>query len=258
MEVGIEMRKRICMISLAVTMAFGLTACGNEIPDMTDAQMQMISEYAAATLLQYDINNQSRLVDLAVVEAEDAKRRAKEEAAALRQEQEAAAAQEASSTTSSEGTPVIGTDGLLESGPASMEELLELPEGVTITYRDMVVCDSYPEGTENFFSLSASDGKRFLVLKYDIYNGSGQDQAVDILSQGALFRVTVNGDVSKNAMTTMLFDVYDLTNYKDTITAGNSIEAVVIVEVESSVADNVSSLSLEVRKASETYTVQHF
>lgn len=256
MEAGTEMRKRICMISLAIAMALGITACGNAIPDMTDAQMQAIGEYAAATLMRYDANHKSRLVDLELVAQEEARRKELAEAEALRQEQEAAAAQEEGGMRPAENTPVTGGSGVPESEPLSMEEVLNLPEGVTITYREMAVCDSYPNGGDNFFSLLATEGKRFLVLKFDLYNGSGQDQMVDILSQGAIFRVTVNGDVKRSAMTTMLLD--DLTTYTGTIGAGSSVAAALIVEVESSVADNLWSLSLNLKNDSKTYAVQLF
>ncbi|MCM1064147.1 MAG: hypothetical protein NC420_06670 [Eubacterium sp.] len=244
------------MISLAMTMALGMTACGNEIPDMTDAQMQAIGEYAAAALMRYDVDHQSRLVDLELVAQEEARRKELAEAEALRREQEEAAAQEEGGMRPTADTPVIGADGMPESEPLTMEEVLDLPEGVTITYREMAVCDSYPDGDESFFSLAATEGKRLLVLKFDLYNGSGQDQLIDILSQGAIFKVTVNGNVKRNAMTTMLLD--DLTDYKDTIGAGSSVEAVLIVEVEGSVADGLSSLSLELKNDSKTYAVQFF
>ena len=58
------MRKKVCMISMAAAVTLGMTACGNAIPDMTEAQMQAISEYAAITLLKYDVDHKSRLVDL--------------------------------------------------------------------------------------------------------------------------------------------------------------------------------------------------
>lgn len=249
------MRKKICMILLAMVMTFGMTACGNAIPDMTEAQMQAIGEYAAVTLMKYDVNHRSRLVDLELVAQEEEKRREQAEAEALRREQEAAAQEEAGMRPT-ENTPVIGTDGIPESAPISMEEALNLPEGVTISYREVVVCDSYPEGDESFFSLSATQGNKLLVLKFDLYNGSGQEQSIDILSQGAVFRVTANGDVKRNVLRTMLLD--DLTSYKDTLAAGTGAETALVVEVQDSVADNLSSLSLELKNDSKTYVGQFF
>ena len=251
------MRKKFCAISLAMAVMLGMTACGNAIPDMTEADMQAVGEYAAITLMRYDIDQKSRLVDLELVAQAEALRREQAEAEALRQEQEAAAAQEEAGMRPTENTPVIGTDGLPEEiKPISMEEVLNLPEGVTITYREMLVCDSYPEADGNFFSMSASNGNRFIVLKFDLYNGSGQDQYIDILSQGAVFNIIANGNFTRRALTTMLAD--DITSYKDTVAAGGSVELVAVMEAESSVADNVSSLGITLRSDTKTHTAQFF
>lgn len=249
-----KMRKRVCAVSLAMAVMLGMTACGNVIPDMTEAEMQAVGEYAAITLMRYDINHRSRLVDLELVAEADAKRQAAAEAEALRREQEAAAAQEeAGGMRPTADTPVVG---IPEVNPITMEEVLNLPEGVTITYREMLVCDSYPEEEGGFFSMSASNGNRFIVLKFDLYNGSGQEQVIDILSQGAAFNIVVNGNYTRRALTTMLAD--DITIYKDTVTAGSSVELVAVMEAESSVADNVSSLGLTLRSDTKTHTAQFF
>lgn len=250
-----KMRKKVCVISLLMVVMLGMTACGNAIPDMTEAEMQVISEYAAVTLLKYDVDHNSRLVDLELVAQADAKRQAQAEAEALRREQEAAQ-EEAGGMRPTEDTPVIGADGMPEGNFITMEEALNLPEGVTITYREMLVCDSYPEEDADFFSMSASDGNRFIVLKFDLYNGSGQDQTIDILSQGAVFNIVANGNFTRRALTTMLGD--DITSFKDTVAAGSSVELVAVMEAESSVADNVSSLGLTLRNDTKTHTAQFF
>ena len=49
--------------ALLCAMMLSMTACGNEIPDLTEEESQRVGEYAAVTLLKYDANNRSRLVD---------------------------------------------------------------------------------------------------------------------------------------------------------------------------------------------------
>ena len=60
-------KKRIVCGALLCVMALGMTACGNEIPDLTEAESQRVGEYAAVTLLKYDANHRSRLVDPEIV-----------------------------------------------------------------------------------------------------------------------------------------------------------------------------------------------
>ena len=52
-------KKRIVCGALLCVMALGMTACGNEIPDLTEAESQRVGEYAAVTLLKYDANHRS-------------------------------------------------------------------------------------------------------------------------------------------------------------------------------------------------------
>ena len=53
--------KNIVCGALLCTMMLSMTACGNEIPDLTEEESQRVGEYAAVTLLKYDANNRSRL-----------------------------------------------------------------------------------------------------------------------------------------------------------------------------------------------------
>lgn len=104
--------------------------------------------------------------------------------------------------------------------------------------------------------MTATSGKRLLVLKFDLFNGSGQDQYIDLLSQDPVFKVTANGNYTRRALTTMLMN--DLTSYMDTLAAGSNAEAVLVVEVESDTADSLSSLRLDLENDSKTYTIQFF
>ena len=67
-------KKRIVCGALLCVMALGMTACGNEIPDLTEAESQRVGEYAAVTLLKYDANHRSRLVDPEIVIAKRERR----------------------------------------------------------------------------------------------------------------------------------------------------------------------------------------
>ena len=72
--------------ALLCAMMLSMTACGNEIPDLTEEESQRIGEYAAVTLLKYDANNRSRLVDPEVVIAKLEKEAAKETTKASQEE----------------------------------------------------------------------------------------------------------------------------------------------------------------------------
>lgn len=235
---------------IGVGLILTMTGCGNSIPDMTEEQMQQIGEYAAITLMKYDANNRSRLVELELLAEKEPE---------VQPEQEAQEpVQEESGMRPTEDTPVVDVSGAAIGAPDSMETALGLPEGVTLTYREMELCDSYPngEGETDYFSLTATPGNKLLILKFDLCNGTGQDQYINLLAQSPIFKITVNGDYSRRALTTMLMN--DLATYAETVAAGACNEVVLAIEVEGSMEGNVASVVLNLKNDSKTYTIQLF
>lgn len=238
------MRVRLMTVFAAGLIIFGLTGCGeNKIPEMTDEQMQLIGEYTAVTLMKYDANQRSRLVDytemLATPEPE------------IPQEPEA---EEPQGMDPTDDTPVVDGPAADEpAAPMSIEEALKLPEGIGVIYTGEGLYDSYPEGEDTFFALSASEGKKLLVLNFSIINASGQEQSVDILSLSPEFKVSVNGEYSRRALMTWLEE--DLTVYQGTLPSMGSAATVLVIEVDEETASDISSLSISLKNDSETYTI---
>ena len=199
--------------ALLCAMMLSMTACGNEIPDLTEEESQRVGEYAAVTLLKYDANNRSRLVDPEMVIAK------------LEKE-------------------------------AAMEDFFGLPEGVSITYEDYMVADSYPEdGVEDdYFALDASMGKKLLVLRFHLTNGSEQEETIDLLNTNSRYIITVNDSIRANALTTMLPN--DMSTYAETLEPGQTQELVLLLEVNEDVAGAVQTIALRLKNASNEYTIQ--
>ena len=235
--------------ALLCAMMLSMTACGNEIPDLTEEESQRIGEYAAVTLLKYDANNRSRLVDPEVVIAKLEKEAAKETTKASQEEGKA-------EETCSAGTPEVTMPTAQEEITASMEDFFGLPEGVSITYEDYMVADSYPEdGVEDdYFALDASMGKKLLVLRFHLTNGSEQEETIDLLNTNSRYIITVNDSIRANALTTMLPN--DMSTYAETLEPGQTQELVLLLEVNEDVAGAVQTIALRLKNASNEYTIQ--
>ena len=235
--------------ALLCAMMLSMTACGNEIPDLTEEESQRIGEYAAVTLLKYDANNRSRLVDPEVVIAKLEKEAAKETTKASQEEGKA-------EETGSTGTTEVTMPTAQEEITASMEDFFGLPEGVSITYEDYMVADSYPEdGVEDdYFALDASMGKKLLVLRFHLTNGSEQEETIDLLNTNSRYIITVNDSIRANALTTMLPN--DMSTYEETLEPGQSQGLVLLLEVNEDVAYAVHTIALRLKNASNEYTIQ--
>lgn len=221
-----------------------LTGCGNMIPDMTEEEEQAVGEYAAMVLLKYDANHRSRLVDLSLIEESEEKDNKTEEPAVT---PPPVINEEASST------PVIDHAEETQSSVSSISQFFGLPDSMTISYKDMKVCDSYPEDgqTDGFFSLDASNGKKLLVLEFEMTNNSGAEQSVDILDQNSACKITVNGSYTRTALMTMLTN--DLSTYKGSVGAGETQNVVLLIEIDLETADAISDISLTLKNDTDTF-----
>lgn len=227
--------------------SLGLTGCAeNQIPDMTDAQIQSVGEYVAVTLMKYDAGNRSRLMDLSDYGNPDENQEWLEQAP------------DGSETGMKpvDETPIVNSGGVEVTNTInSLEEALEFPEGVTVSYIGEKVCEYYPENNgDPFFSLNATEGKRLLVLSFSITNSSDKEQTLNLLSLDASFRITVNGDYTRRALTTLMGN--DFAIYRNTLSAGEMAEVVLVIEVEEDMAEGISSISLNVKNDTKVYTVQ--
>lgn len=241
------MKKRIILTLTAAIMVLGLVGCGeNQIPELTDEQTQMLGEFTAFTLMRYDANHRSRLVDYTLLMTTPDPE----------QTPEPVPTKEPGGMDPVDDTPVIGANGQPgSSGSSNIEETLKLPEGVSVTFLDHALYNSYPEG-DTYFAMTATEGKKLLVLNFSISNVSGQDQAIDLLHIAAEFRITVNGDYTRRALLTGLES--DLSTFEGTVSAGESRIAVLVIEVDGSVAENITSISVNIKNDLNACTIQVF
>lgn len=242
-----KFRTGLMTAALCAGLCLGMTGCGeNVIPELSENEMQMIGEYAAFTLMKYDASNRSRLVELPAEPAPEIPEQTEPE--------KSPEPEEPSETGPVDDTPV--TDMTEDEDPGSMEEVLGLAEGLSVSFTDAEVCDKYPHEEElGVLSVSASSGKKLLVLHFQFINNTEQEQSVDIASQKELsFRITVNGDYRRNAMTVLLLD--DMTTLKETLPAGESTNAVLIIEVEQESIEQIDSISLNLKNDVKAYTIQ--
>ena len=218
--------KLVCGIMAAVL----LTGCGSAVPELTQEEMDLISEYAVGVLLKYDKYHSSRLVDTTVYETAEAVQEEEPE------ETEEPAQAEPEEETPADDTQVVDVSQDEEAAvvPATVEEYYGIPD-FTFQYTGYELVQNYPpnaEGDDFFFAMDATEGMQLLVLKFTATNTSSSDQVLNMLGYGARFRISVNGESSQGALATMLLN--DMQTYDETVSAGSGVELVSIVEVPQS------------------------
>lgn len=244
-------KSKIKTLFVLSALVLSMSGCGNVIPEMTDEERQQISEYAAVLLLKHDANSKSRLVDADVIEEEERRQAAWEAAGKI----ETTPSPEAEGMRPVDDTPVVENDKEDNMSSSSLEEYFALPQGVSINYVGYHLAENYPEdGEEDYFTLEASEGKKLLIMDFSLQNATGGEAEVDLFAKEASYRITINEKHSYNMMTTMLMN--DISTYVAQVPAGNNENLVLIAEIDQSVADNITSMTINLKNGSKTYKIQ--
>ena len=222
--------RKVCTLMCGIIIAALVTGCGAAMPDLTQEETDLISEYAVGILLKYDKHHSSRLVDTTAYDtaAEDIEEDAPEEVP----EEESVQGNPADSTEVID----VSQDAEPAAPPSTIEEYYGI-QGITFQYIGYDLTQSYPSSADDenlFFAMDATDGMQLLVLRFVASNVSSEDKSLNMMEYGARFRVSINGETGQNALSTMLLN--DIQTYNDVLPAGAGVELVSIVEVPQSIS----------------------
>lgn len=235
--------KKNIAAAMVVMLTFVMAGCGeNEIPEMTKEEIQAVGEYAAITLMKYDASKRSRLVNLpetAKPETDVPKTPVSE--------------QKPSGMGPVDDTPVVDVPQNGEEDSDDLNEALGLAQGINVIYRGETVCSKYPTDEEVGFGVSASKGKKLLVLNFLMANDTGEEQAINLKARKITIRMTVNKEFSKWVLPAVLPN--DLLTLDETIPAGGSVEAVLLVEIDENLAADIQSISFHLKNDENAYTI---
>lgn len=239
--------KKISVLLCSVGIACVLSGCGEVVPDLTEEETEIITEYAVGVLLKYDKYYNDRLVDLA----------AYEETADSNKEDEPSEEDIAEPQPEQDEPPIADTevvDVSEEKTASSIEEFYGIG-GFSFQYTGYELKNEYPDMTDNeaeaFFAMQATAGTQLLVMKFQVMNNSGMEQELNMFNYGMKSRISVNDEAAKSALSTMLLN--DLQTYKGVIGANESTELVAVIEVPE--GTYVENLAIQLRNDSDSATI---
>ncbi|MBR4667514.1 MAG: hypothetical protein IKO76_02010 [Butyrivibrio sp.] len=161
---------------------------------------------------------------------------------------------EAGNETSSEEKEDAGsdtkeqqTDSSTTSNPNAMvmssDESMEVMSDIYLSYQGYSISSTYPESSKSYV-INADKGKRLLVLRFDVYNGSDSAKKVNFIEKNILIQVLLNG---KNlGYTAVTFLPNDLTSYVGTIDSRAHESLVALTEIDESASTNIQTLGMKV------------
>ena len=250
------MKKKLGFVLLAGSLILSITGCKSAIPEMSEEEMSLVTEYAAGLLLKYDANYQPMLLDDEKLAAEEeARQKVLEEAerrAALEAEKAEKKAKEQSERENG-GDDSSNAQEEIPAVPADIAQLLEL-EQISVSCNGIELKDTYPDsGDELFFALNASSGCKLAVLHLALTNVGSGESNVDIFNKAPKFKIAMDGGEYHTTMTTMLEN--DFSVYAGTLAPGQSLDVVLIADIKEEECAQAGGASLSVKYNGETVNI---
>lgn len=256
----IQLMKKSLFIGAVLIGCFCMTGCGigPQVPDLSEEQTELITEYAAGLMLKYDANYSGKLLDeeaLAKEEATEADKRAKEQAYKQAAEEYLAKKENAKKKVeqSEESNTSDETSGLGSGIGASSPQIDSIGtfyglDSFNIDYTGYELCDSYPSsGDDVFMAMEATEGKQLLILKFDVTNTSSESIDFDMFYRSPDFNVSVDGGKNIHNQATLLLD--DLAAYNGLVEAGAKEPMVLVFEIDGNI-NQIGSMVLSARNDS--------
>ncbi|SET04597.1 hypothetical protein [[Clostridium] polysaccharolyticum] len=235
------MNKRKFCIFLAFS--FLLTGCSSVT--MTQTENSEVAEYIAYSLLKYH-----KSPDVFVMEDTEKKTEENEEKENQPVSSAAPVTQIQNTATSQPGPETdAGNADSLEEKTVTAGEVFGSKD-FQISVKNKGMYESYPKnGVSTYFSLSASAGKKLLVLELKAKNTGNSDQIFKTGEKNVTY--TLDGDNSNEALVTIL--EHDIHFVKETVKPGKSKRYLLFFEVGKKF--DVSKADLNIDNAGKSVTL---
>lgn len=247
--------KKVISYFLICICCLGMCGC-TSFPNLTDADMDLVAEYAAGLLLQYSATSDNRLVDVeeALLVMEEVKEEETKEPVEETPVEEPEELVEEPEVAPNE-PPIVDDTELTEEITYPINDLMGV-DVLSVQYGGYEIKDSYPDGSGVFFALDAGDGCKLVVLKYTLTNNTDSNVDINMLEKNVSYKVSLDGNGYRYALSTMLLD--DLSTYVGTLESENSVELVLISEWKEEEINNITNLTLYIKNGDMTgkYSLQ--
>ncbi|MCR5733247.1 MAG: hypothetical protein K6G22_01450 [Lachnospiraceae bacterium] len=260
----------ILLLSFLISVMF-LSGCGGkdqaeeaESAESIEKQEKLVAEYAAGLLMKYDKGGHNGLTYY-IPTPEPTEEPEPEQTEEDTTDGKGSEGKNPTVSVSGVSDEIENLDNVSQIGtmpesedqvtvPASIAEYLGAGN-VDIRYTSYEICDQYPEEQSDglFFSMSASDGRKLLILHFDLSNNSGADTECSILASDAKIRILINDTERINQQMTILLN--DLKSFDGTVAAGEVIDSVLVFEIPEETAANINSLKLIIVNADGEQTI---
>lgn len=243
-------KKRIIAIPVCMIGMMLLGGCGTEPYVLTEQEEAVIVNYSASVVAKFNTYQKDGLTYTLAEELESEEELIDTETI-IEDDVQGEEGFEGVDTSVADGESIDETEDAAQK--VAMNDVFGA-DGLDIVYNGNEVKENYVE--ENVYSLEADAGKAYLILSFDIVNGSETDITLDNITSAPEFEacfISSEGEAWKvPAYSTILLN--DFTTYAETIASGETKQAVIFFEVSDTVTE-VGQLTLQVKLDGNIYEI---
>ncbi len=243
------------VLGLFAMSAMLLTGCIDAMPELTAEQSDIITEYAAGVLLKYSSNYNYKIADEEeVLAAMAARQEAAEPETAAETEPETDIVQAEGEANQNTSPAETETEAEQIQFVADLDFAAELGiDDLIIRYQSFEICSAYP-GDNTGFSVDAAQGKKLLVMHFDMEGLPEEDVDCNLFDYEIKMRVNINDTGSTSVLSTLIPN--DLGTYMDIVPAGEIVDVVAVAEIDDMTAEEIQTLTLHAASNSQSCTVK--
>lgn len=239
-------KKRVMAIPACMIGVMLLGGCGAEPYVLTEQEEAVIVNYSASVVSKFNTFQKDGLTYLTEEDTEEQQETETPADSEIENIVEDNATDDGSGTGTVEEAETVGQQ-------ATMNDIFGA-DGLDIVYTGNEIKDSYVEGS--VYSIEAEAGKAYMVLYFDITNGSENDIELDNLTNSPTFKASFTAaegeQIEASVYQTILLN--DFSTYLDTIPAGEAKQAVLLFEIPDSVTA-VDALQLQIKQNENSYEI---
>lgn len=242
------MLKRFFSLSLLILCGILLTGC-NTVRDLSEDETRLIAEYAASLLLKYDLNYTDR-----IDEGDKALENQNSEGSENPDTQEEATTEEdIARVPEADGENPGGekdTDPAVSMGTEGDIAKIAGINGVSITYKDYLFTEEYPEGSTDeggaseAVALEKEEGHQLLVLQFKVACTSEAPVEISLLDKAIEYQIICNGGLAAHPMLTILTE--DLGTLDMTVKPDKEENAVLVFQIADDVKEKLETIDLKI------------
>ena len=215
--------RRLLFVCIAAC-ALLLGGCGEALHELTAEEEALIVHYAAYAVAKHNIQQKDGMSNVYIPE-------------------ETEDADVPEDTQSSDETPDDGSSEIPEVvNGVKMSDVIGHGTSLAVTYTGYTLSDNYVE--DNVYAIDAAEGKTYYIMHLKLTNITEADVSVENLTKNLSFKLVVGDSTVDSVKNT--FAMRDLSSYVDTISAGQSVETVLIFEVSDEVAETITEPNLQI------------